>query len=81
MLEKTEKEMVVKTKPQHNEYNCRDKCCFTIDNQRLKLQLIYQADITNNVGHQHRYHLGLFVALIKKQNTNRKSSLNAVKIA
>lgn len=73
--------MDVETKPQHNEYNCRDKNCCTVDNQRLKLQLIYQADITNNLGHQYRYHLELFEISIKKQNTNHKSSLDTVKTA
>ena len=39
--------------------HCRDKNNWTLDNKCLTLQIVYQADVTNDTDDTYKYYLGL----------------------
>ena len=47
-----------------------------LDNKYLTSQLIYQAGVTNNLGDEYKYYLGLADKIFKERYTNHKSSFN-----
>ena len=53
--------------------NCRAKNSCPLDNKCLTSQLIYQADITNNLGDEYKYYLGLAETTFKERYNNHKS--------
>ena len=56
--------------------NCRIKNSCPPDNKYLTLQLIYQADVTNNLDDEYKYYLGLAETTFKERHSNHKSSFN-----
>ena len=54
--------------------NCRVKNSCPLDNKCLTSQLIYQADVTNNLDGEYKYYLGLAEITFKEQYSNSKSS-------
>ena len=54
--------------------NCRVKNSYPLDNKCLTSQLIYQADVTNNLDSEYKYYLGLAEATFKERYSNHKSS-------
>ena len=56
--------------------NCRVKNSCPLDSKRLTSELIYQADVTNNLGDEYKYYLGLAETTFKERYSNRKSSFN-----
>ena len=57
-------------------WNCRVKNSLPLDDKCLTSQLIYQADVTNNLGDKYKYYLGLADKTFKERYTNHKSSFN-----
>ena len=56
--------------------NCRMKNSCPLDNKCLTSQLIYQADVTNNLDNEYKYYLGLAETTFKEQYTIHKTSSN-----
>ena len=56
--------------------NCIMKNSCTLDNKCLTSQLIYQADVTNNLDDKYKYYLGLPETTFKERYSNHKSSFN-----
>ena len=56
--------------------NCRIKNSCPLDNKCLTSQLIYQADVTNNLDDEYKYYLGLAETTFKERYNNHKSSFN-----
>ena len=54
--------------------NCRVKNSCPLDNKCLTSQLIYQADVTNNLDNEYKYYLGLAETTFKERYSNHKSS-------
>ena len=54
--------------------NCRVKNSCSLDNKCLTLQLIYQADVTNNLADEYKFYLGLTETTFKERYGNHKSS-------
>ena len=50
---------ILHPKPQQYGCNCRDKNNCPLDNKCLTLQIVYQADVTNDTGDTYKYYLGL----------------------
>ena len=46
--------------------NCSVKNSCPLDNKCLTLQLIYQADVTNNLDDMYKYYLGFAKAIFKE---------------
>ena len=53
--------------------NCRIKNSCPLNNKFQTSQLIYQADVTNNLDNEYKYYLGLAETTFKEQYSNRKS--------
>ena len=53
--------------------NCRVKNSCPLDNKCLTLQLIYQADVTNNLDDMYKYYLGFAKTTFKEWYGNHKS--------
>ena len=53
---------------------CRVKNSFPLDNKCLTSQLIYQADVTNNLNDEYRYYLGPAETIFKERYSNHKKS-------
>ena len=62
--------------PKNNQLgcNCWFKNCSPLHNKRLTSQLIYQADVTNNLDDECKYYLGLEETTFKERYSNHKSS-------
>ena len=58
--------------------NCRDKNKCPLDNKCLPPQLIYQADVTNNIDNEYKYYLGLAKTTFKERHNNHKKSFKNV---
>ena len=56
--------------------NCRIKNSCPLDNKCLTSQLIYQADVTNNLDDEYKYYLGLVETTFKERYSNHKSLFN-----
>ena len=56
-------------------WNCRIKNSLPLDNKCLTSQLIYQADVTNNLGDEYKYYLGLATKLLKNDIPTTKVCL------
>ena len=56
--------------------NCRIKNSSPLDAKCLTSQLIYQADVTNNLDDEYKYYLGLAETVFKEQYSNDKSLSN-----
>ena len=56
--------------------NCRIKSSCSLDNKCLTQQLIYQADVTNNLDDDCKYYLGVAETTFKERYSNHKSSFN-----
>ena len=56
--------------------NCRIKNSHSLDNKCLTSQLIYHADITNNLDNEYKYYLGLAEITFKERYTKQKSLFN-----
>ena len=54
--------------------NCRVKNSCPLDSKCLTSQLIYQADVTNNLDNEYKYYLGLAETTFKERYSNHKSS-------
>ena len=54
--------------------NCRVKNSCPLDNKCLTSQLIYQADVANNLDDESKYYLGLAETTFKERYGNHKSS-------
>ena len=54
--------------------NCRVKNSSSLDNKRLPLQLIYQADVTNNLEDEYKYYVRLAETTFKERYGYHKSS-------
>ena len=54
--------------------NCRDKNSCRLDNKCLTSHLIYQGNVTNNLGNEYNYYLGLAATTFKERYSNHKSS-------
>ena len=54
--------------------NCRIKNSCPLDNKCLTSQLIYQADVTNNLDDEYKDFLGLAETTFKERYSNQKSS-------
>ena len=67
---------IVRPKNKQVGCNCRAKNSFPLDNKCLTSQLIYQADVTNNLDDEYVHYLGLAVKTFKERCTNHKSSFN-----
>ena len=55
--------------------NCRVKNSYPLDNKCLTSQLIYQADVTNNLDEEYKYYLRLAETTFKERYSKYKSSL------
>ena len=67
---------ILKPKNKQVGWNCRTKNSFALDNKCLTSQLIYQADVTNNLDDEYMHYLGLADKTFKERYTNHKSSFN-----
>ena len=56
--------------------NCRTKNSCPLDNKCLKSQLVYQADVTNNLDDEYKYYLGIAETTFKERCSDHKSSFN-----
>ena len=56
--------------------NCRIKNSCPLDNKCLTLQLIYQADVKNNLDDECKYYVRLAGTTFKERCSNQKSSFN-----
>ena len=57
--------------------HCRFKNSFPLDNKCLTSQLIYQADVTNNLDNEYKYYLGFAETTCKERYSNHKSSFKS----
>ena len=67
---------ILHPKPQQYGGNCRDKNNCPLDNKCLKPQIVYQADITNDIDDTYKYYLGLAETSFKDRLRNHISSFN-----
>ena len=58
--------------------NCRDKSECPLDNKCLTPQLIYQADVTNNIDNEYKHYLGLTETKFKVRHSNHKKSFKYI---
>ena len=64
--------LTFKNKQVRCNYRVKNSC--PLDNKCLTSQLIYQADVTNNLDYEYKYYLGLAETTFKERYSNHKSS-------
>ena len=57
--------------------NCRVKFSCPLDNKCFTLQLIYQADVTNNLDDEYKFYLGLADTTFEERYSNHQSSFKS----
>ena len=68
------KKQILTPKNKQGDCNCRVKNSCPLDNKCLTSQLIYQADVTNNLDNDYKYYLGLVETTFKERYSNHKIS-------